>query len=503
MTEKKLESVCAANEEWKEKCPWYNRAVFYHIYPLGLCGAEPTNEKKEVVHRFDRLMEYIPHMKELSVTALYIGPLFESTGHGYETTDYKMVDRRLGDNEDFKAFVSECHNNGIKVVVDGVFNHTGREFFAFQDIREKKGNSQYINWYCGINFGGDTEFHDGFSYESWHGYRILPRLNLKNPAVCDYLMDVVRYWISEFEIDGIRLDCADVLDFDFMRRLRSETKTMKEEFWLMGEVIHGDYGRYANDGMLHSVTDYELHKGLYSGHNDHNYFEIAHTVKRLFDPNGGLARGQYLYTFTENHDVDRLASKLTNKDHIKDVYLLAYTLPGIPSIYYGGEFGMEGKKVNGSDEPIRPALDLKDMEEKKSEGIYPYLVMLGAIKGQYEALTKGTYQELMLTNRQYAFARSLEKQTIVVAANNDEKEAVIRVRIPYGVACIKDVQTKEKIMVKDQMTEIQLGAVSGRIFVCGCQETEEEEKKEGKEYKEEKGKEKKEEKEYNNEEKRE
>ncbi|MBE5962697.1 MAG: alpha-amylase [Lachnospiraceae bacterium] len=458
-----------AKEDWKQRYPWYNRAVFYHIYPLGLCGAESKNEGGEVKHRFERLMEYIPHMKELSVTGLYIGPLFESTGHGYETTDYKQVDRRLGDNEDFKQFMSKCHENGIKVVVDGVFNHTGREFFAFRDIREKKSASSYVNWYCGVNFNGDTEFHDGFSYESWHGYRILPRLNLKNPAVCDYLIEVIRYWIKEFEIDGIRLDCADVLDFDFMKRMRAETKTMKEDFWLMGEVIHGDYGRYANDGMLHSVTDYELHKGLYSGHNDHNYFEIAHTVKRLFDPNGGLARGQYLYTFTENHDVDRLASKLANKDHIKDVYLLAYTLPGIPSIYYGGEFGMEGKRINGSDDLIRPQLDLKEMEEEKKDGIYPYLVMLGRWKKEYEALTGGRYEELLLTNRQYAFARISDNQTVIIVVNNDEKDVWAHIRIPQGITCIKDVQTKEQIYVKNQIAQVSLKAAEGRVFLGGCE----------------------------------
>ena len=285
---------------------WFEEAVFYHMYPIGMSGAPRQNEQTEIVHRFEELEQWISHISWLGCTAIYIGPLFEASSHGYDTKDYKQVDRRLGDNGDFKRFVEKAHEQNIKVVVDGVFNHTGREFFAFQDILEKREQSPYCCWYKGLNFGGNTNYNDGFWYEAWRGCYELVNLNLQNEQVRQYLLDVIGFWIEEFDIDGIRLDCADCLDFGFMEAMRRFTQEKKADFWLMGEVIHGDYSRYIADHLLHSVTNYELHKGLYSGHNDHNYFEIAHSIRRQFDENGGIYRGRRLYSFVDNHDVDRI-----------------------------------------------------------------------------------------------------------------------------------------------------------------------------------------------------
>ena len=278
---------------------WYDNAIFYHIYPLGLLNAPKENDYGETVHRLQKLTPWVSHIKELGCNALYIGPLFESVGHGYETTDYYRLDRRLGDNSDLKDFVSLCHENGIRVILDGVFNHTGRDFFAFLDMKENRENSRYRDWYCNVNFGGNNEYNDGFCYDNWGGYNLLVKLNQRNPEVQNYLLDVIRFWVSEFDIDGLRLDAADVLDFDFMKALRRLANEVKDEFWLMGEVIHGEYTRWVNDEMLHSVTNYALHKALYSGHNDHNYFEIAHNVKRLYDMGGGRYNRLKLYNFAD------------------------------------------------------------------------------------------------------------------------------------------------------------------------------------------------------------
>jgi glycosidase len=399
--------------------PWYDKAVFYHIYPLGLCGSAHENTGVAESH-FDKLNEWALHAKKIGCTAIYIGPLFESVGHGYETTDYKMVDRRLGTNEDFKKFVKFCHDNGVKVVVDGVFNHTGREFFAFKDIQQNREHSRYKDWYCHVNFGGNNEYNDGFSYENWGGYNLLAKLNVWNTEVKNYLFDVVRFWVSEFDIDGIRLDAADVLDMGFMSELREVTRNLKKDFWLMGEVIHGDYGRWANDGRLNSVTNYELHKGLYSGHNDHNYFEIAHTINRL----NNLAQGIRLYTFVDNHDVARIHSKLNNKEHMYDVTLLLYTVPGIPSIYYGSEFAIDGDKQHGSDWNLRPDLNLEDYKDYYEHNeLMKLIIQLGRLKKTYKELTEGHYEQLVLTNRQYAFARKLGNSAVITALNNDDSAA--------------------------------------------------------------------------------
>ena len=182
--------------------PWYENASFYHIYPLGLCGAPKLNEGQEVVERLNKLLPWIGHIKEIGCNAVYLGPVFESVGHGYETTDYKKVDRRLGTNDTLRNFVDECHRQGIRVILDGVFNHTGREFFAFKDIKEKREQSSYRDWYCNVNFGGNNEYNDGFSYDNWGGYNLLVKLNQWNPAVRDYICDVIRFWVKEFDIDG-------------------------------------------------------------------------------------------------------------------------------------------------------------------------------------------------------------------------------------------------------------------------------------------------------------
>ena len=421
---------------------WYDSAVFYHIYPLGLCGC-PHDNNGETGEHFDKLNEWAEHAKRIGCNAIYIGPLFESGSHGYATTDYRLVDRRLGTNDDFKQFVKNCHANDVKVIVDGVFNHTGREFFAFQDIKQNRENSRYKDWYCNVNFWGNNEYNDGFSYDNWGGYNLLAKLNLWNPEVKNYHLETVKFWVDEFDIDGIRLDAADVLDFGFMKELRSFCNGLKPDFWLMGEVIHGDYSRWANNDMLHSVTNYELHKGLYSGHNDHNYFEIAHTIKRL----NGIVGDKKLYTFCDNHDVARIYSKLNNKAHMYNVAILVYTVPGIPSIYYGSEFGIPGNKENGSDWNLRPDLNLADFNEK--DELPALYTTLGHLKQRFPELTYGDYRELYLTTGQFAFARCLDGRAVVTALNNADNGAHMEINLPIGA------NKAVNLLTIDQSTEVQ------------------------------------------------
>ena len=439
---------------------WYNEAIFYHIYPLGLTGAPKTNDYSAPVSRLNTLLPWIDHIKEIGCTALYIGPLFESVGHGYETTDYKKLDSRLGTNEDLKNFVAVCHEKGIKVIFDGVFNHTGRDFFAFKDIQQNREHSRYLNWYCNVNFGGNNEYNDGFSYENWGGYNLLVKLNQRNPEVQNYICDVIRFWVSEFDVDGIRLDAADVLDFDFMRALRRTAAEVKEDFWLMGEVIHGDYSRWVNGETLHSVTNYALHKALYSGHNDHNYFEIAHTVKYLQNM-GNLD----LYNFVDNHDVERIYTKLSNKAHFAPVHVLLYTLPGVPSIYYGSEFGIEGKKEKFSDDSLRPALNIEDYADAVQKNPCTALIAaLGKVRQHTPALSYGSYAELQLTNRQFAFARDLDGVRVIVTVNNDDNAAGMS--LPAG-NCAEYIGTLtgQKVSVQGGRINVTVAANSGEIWI--------------------------------------
>ena len=445
---------------------WYDSAVFYHMYPLGMSGAPLQNKEGEVVHRFDELKKWLPHIKALGCDAIYIGPLFESTTHGYDTKDYRMVDRRLGDNNDFKTFVTEAHQMGLRIVVDGVFNHTGREFFAFQDIQKNRESSRYCGWYKGVNFGWNSPYNDGFGYEAWRNCFELVNLNLQNREVKDYLFDVIRFWIHEFDIDGIRLDCADCLDFDFMKEMRWMTGNEKQDFWLMGEVIHGEYTRWVNSETLHSVTNYNLNKALWSGCNEHNFFEIAHTVKRLYDMGGCHYRNLELYSFADNHDVERIASKIINKDHLGVIYTLMYTLPGIPSIYYGSEFGIEGKKEQGSDASLRPHLELSDYADAMTDNPLTALIAkLGSIHQAQKALCYGEYKELLLTNRQYAFARCYEDEDVITAVNNDEQSTTLHIPYQGPKTQFKGALSGKDYMMQNGSIEITLDACGGDILI--------------------------------------
>lgn len=447
---------------------WYDEAIFYHIYPLGMTGAPKQNLYQEPIRRLNTLLPFIPQIKQLGCNALYIGPLFESVGHGYETTDYKKLDTRLGTNEDLTKFVAACHKQGIRVVLDGVFNHTGRDFFAFQDIKRNRESSRYKDWYCHINFNGNNEYNDGFSYDNWGGHDLLVKLNQHNYEVREYICDVVRFWVHAFDIDGIRLDAADVLDFSYMQMLRRLANEVKPDFWLMGEVIHGDYIRWVNGDTLHSVTNYHLHKALYSGHNDQNYFEIAHTVKRLYEMGGNRPDGLKLYNFVDNHDVARIYTKLNNKNHFVPVHILMYTLPGIPSIYYGSEFGMEGQKQYGSDDSLRPAISYEEYIAAIQKNDLPQLIArLGEIRLKTKALSYGDYKELFLTNGQYAFARSYNGKSVIVTVNNHDNDSIMNVPAQNAREYIGGL-SGTKVLVKDGYISVNVKANSGEIWLPGC-----------------------------------
>ena len=441
---------------------WYDEAVFYHIYPLGLTGAPKQNPYGEPISRLNTLLPWISHIKEIGCNAIYIGPLFESVGHGYETTDYKKLDSRLGTNEDLTNFVAECHKQGIRVILDGVFNHTGRDFFAFQDIKHIREHSQYKDWYCNVNFWGNNSFNDGFSYENWGGYDLLAKLNQHNPAVKDYICDVIRFWVSEFDIDGIRLDAADVMDFEYMKALRHVANEVKPDFWLMGEVIHGNYSRWANEGTLHSVTNYMLHKALYSGHNDHNYFEVAHTIKYV---SGMVGNKLNLYSFVDNHDVERIYTKLKNKEHFLPVHVMLYTLPGIPSLYYGSEFGIEGRKERFSDDSLRPALNYEDYKDAvKTNPCTKLIAALGKIRQNTPALMYGDYKELELQTTHFAYARVLDGKTVITTVNNADNDAFMNLQAGNSAEYIGAL-TGEKVSVNGGRIQVKVPANFGEIWI--------------------------------------
>ena len=393
---------------------WAEQSVFYQIYPLGLCGA-PRENDGQTVNRLSRMTGWLDHIQRLGADALYLCPIFESDSHGYDTRDFHSIDCRLGTNQDFADFCTACHEKGIRVVLDGVFHHVGRNFWAFRDVREKKWDSPYKDWFH-VSFDGNSCYNDGFWYEGWEGHYELVKLNLRNPAVVDYLLDCVRFWADTFQIDGLRLDVAYSLDHDFLRRLRQFTAELKPEFFLVGETLHGDYNQWVGSGMLHSCTNYECYKGLWSSFNSMNLFEIVHSLKRQFGPEyWTLYKGRHLMCFVDNHDVSRIASQLTNPRHLPLIYGLLFGMPGIPCLYYGSEWGMEGRKQDG-DWGLRPALEVPQWNELTER-----ISAMAKAHRESRALCQGDFQDLVLTNRQTVFQRCADGQRVLVAINADEQ----------------------------------------------------------------------------------
>ncbi|MCR5587348.1 MAG: alpha-glucosidase C-terminal domain-containing protein [Lachnospiraceae bacterium] len=392
---------------------WANESVFYQIYPLGMTGA-PFENDGVLEHRILKVIDWIPHFKKLGINAIYFSPLFESDTHGYNTRDYRMIDKRLGTNEDFKKVCEELHKEGIKVILDGVFNHVGRGFFGFKDVLEKRFDSQYKDWF-NISFDGNSNYNDGLWYEGWEGNYDLVKLNLRNENVVNYLLESVKFWIDEFGIDGLRLDVAYMVDRDFLKRLRSACDSWKEEFFLVGEILGGDYKVIMNDEMCHSATNYECYKGIHSSFNSYNLFEIVHSLMRQFGPeNWTLYKGAHLFSFVDNHDVTRAASIVQNPEHLKLMYAFIFGMPGIPIIYYGSEWGVKGDKSQG-DPALRPAFDKPEWNE-----LTDYIAALAkAWKGE-KALHYGDFKSLVLNNKQCIFERKFEDERIMIAVNAEE-----------------------------------------------------------------------------------
>lgn len=395
---------------------WAYESVFYQIYPLGFCDA-PFENDGILENRILKVLEWIPQIKGLGANAIYFSPLFESDTHGYNTRDYKKLDVRLGTNEDFKQVADALHKEGIKIVLDGVFNHVGRGFFAFLDVVKYREDSKYKDWFSHINFSGNSNYNDGFWYEGWEGNYDLVKLNLRNEEVIRYLFESVEQWIDEFDIDGLRLDVAYCLDYDFVRRLRQFCDSKKKDFFLVGELLHGDYNQMVNDAMLHSATNYECYKGLHSSFNSMNLFEIIHSLSRQFgSENWTLYKGKHLLSFVDNHDVSRIASILTNKRHLPIIYALMFGMPGIPCVYYGSEWGEKADKSDG-DSALRISFKKAEWNE-----LTDYIAKLSKIKKNSMPLNYGSFRSVIVTNKQCIFERKTDNERILIAINADSEQ---------------------------------------------------------------------------------
>lgn len=440
---------------------WVKNAVMYNIYPLGFCGAPKANDFK-LEYRLDKIYDWIDNFKKLSVDTIVFNPVFESSKHGYDTIDYCKIDSRLGDNNSFKEICDTLHKNNIRIILDGVFNHVGRDFFAFQDVQKNRENSQYCSWFKGLNFLGNNQYNDGFSYEGWAGHYDLVKLDLNNSQVTDYLFNAVKFWIEEFDIDGLRLDAADCIDLNFFKKLRHTCKSLKQDFWLYGEIVGGDYNRWANSETLDSVTNYECYKGLFSSHNDRNYFEIAHSFERQFG-NYGVYKNIYMYNFVDNHDVNRIASTVNNHKHLNNTYTLLYTMVGVPTIYYGSEWAVTGKRSQHSDYELRPCLDIDNIPNPNYD-LYNHICKLGKIRHTLDALKQGEFKNVNIKNEQYVFSRKTSNQLVYIALNSSDNSTSVDFQVEGNGVLTDVLNNNEKFNVNGYST-IPLNPNSSRILV--------------------------------------
>ncbi len=446
---------------------WLDNAFFYHLYPLGCLNAPLENNKNEPIkHRLPALHGWLDHIQSLGCNSIYLGPVFESSSHGYDTIDYTSIDRRLGDNADMKAFSDDLHQRGMRLILDAVLNHTGRDFPQFQDVLSNREQSDYKGWIHGLDFTKSSPKGDPFTYSSWAGHYSLVKLNLQNQEVREHLFSAIKYWIDEWQIDGLRLDAADCLDLDFLRELRLRCDNWKEDFWLMGEITHSDYRTWANDNTLHSVTNYEAYKGLYSSLADKNYFEIAYALNRQSGADG-IYRHLTLYNFADNHDVNRVASSLPDQRMLYPLHLLLFTMPGVPSIYYGSEWGTTGKKTSHSDVALRPAFELSKVNHNIQQPDLPGVIRrLAEIRSRMVSLRKGTYQQVTVSHQQFAFLREAEGDKSLILLNAQDTPAVIKIPVKLELSglWLDELNDGVHVRLDDDHSTIEVPAFWGRIL---------------------------------------
>ena len=403
---------------------WFESSFMYQVYPLGLCDA-PYENDGVLAHRLRRLLDngWLNHMSKLGSDCLLLNPVFESISHGYDTTDYKKVDCRLGDNQDLVDLVDACHSRGIKVLLDGVFNHVGRDFWAFKDVQEKRWDSPYAGWFE-IDWNGNTEWDDGFSYTTWQGVPYLVKLNHSNFELNDYLAEVIRGWEHDFDIDGLRLDVAYCLDRGFLGYLRTVANELSDKrgdkFLLLGETMFGDYNQWMGDSLCDTVTNYECYKGLWSSMNSANMHEVAYALERQSGSHPwDLYTGKHLIDFVDNHDVPRIATQLADKNQLKPLYGLLFGMAGVPCVYYGSEWGIEGEQKFG-DHELRPAL-----EEPEWNELTDWISELAKARSVSKAIVWGSYEQLQVTPQQLVFRRCFEDERVIVAVNAASEPAVV------------------------------------------------------------------------------
>ena len=333
---------------------WVQDAIWWHVYPLGFVGAEPSAEPgRPVRHRLGHLAGWLDHAVELGASGLALGPVFASETHGYDTTDHLQVDSRLGDDGDLDALFAACRARGLRVLLDGVFNHVGRGHPAFQAVLERGPAAATASWFRLRWPGGPETWTPGTvpEHEDFEGHQHLVALDHRSPAVLDHVVEVMTHWLDR-GADGWRLDAAYAVPPSFWAQVVGRVREQHPDAYLMGEVIHGDYAAFVDGAGIHAATQYELWKAVWSSLNDGNFFELDAALRR----HDGFLEHFVPYTFLGNHDVTRIASRLADDRHLAHALVVLFTTAGTPAVYAGDEHAFRGVKEDrvGGDDAVRP-----------------------------------------------------------------------------------------------------------------------------------------------------
>jgi cyclomaltodextrinase len=386
---------------------WVRHAVWWHVYPLGFTGAYPPRPE----HKKPRLEAWLDYAIELGVSGLALGPIFASETHGYDTVDHFRIDPRLGDDACFDALIKAAHDRGLRVLLDGVFNHVGRGHPAFP------GNRSWFRWQDGEP-----------GYATFEGHAELPALNHAEPAVADLVVDVMRHWLAR-GVDGWRLDVAYAVPTAFWRQVLSRVRADFPEAYFVGEVIGDDYPSFVHDSTVDSVTQYELWKAIWSSLNEANLFELAWALQRHND----FLDTFVPFTFVGNHDVTRIASRLTDERDLAAALLVLFTVGGTPAVYAGDEQAFRGVKEDraSGDDAIRPAFPEKP-EELAPYGRETYRLHqeLIGLRRRHPWLHTARVRQVHLTNEQFAYEVTDGSSSLSVALNVADE--VVRVPVAYG-----------------------------------------------------------------------
>jgi cyclomaltodextrinase / maltogenic alpha-amylase / neopullulanase len=383
---------------------WVTHAIWWHVYPLGFAGADTTGADRSSAHGLRQLQAWLDFAVDLGASGLSLGPIFDSSSHGYDTIDHFRIDPRLGDAEDFSSLVAAARARGLRIILDGVFNHVGRAFPAFREP-SRRPSSDRRSWFRWDARGAPVLFE---------GNAGLVVLDHANPAVAEYVVSVMDYWLDA-GVDGWRLDAAYAVPAPFWASVLGNVRRRHPDAYFFGEVLHGDYAGYVRDSTLDSVTQYELWKAIWSSINDGNFFELDWALRR----HNAFLNTFVPYTFIGNHDVTRLASRILDQRHLAHAVTLLFLLGGTPSIYYGDEQGLLGIKDHrvGGDDAIRPAFPAKPGLPRGDNDTLRLHRQLIAVRRQHPWLHRARSETVELTNATVILRVSSADHRLVVALN--------------------------------------------------------------------------------------